>query len=148
MNRKSAPQKTIVEIQRTGEWGKVEYRHRLSCGHTEVRKRASSAPKIACTWCVVAEEKQRELKALTVVPPPVPDEQVWDFFDSGVADELSIAKMRSDIASVIGCENDNIEVVSSVGDDGVLRINYVTIFLDSQQAEVLASRAHRQIYGN
>jgi hypothetical protein len=144
MNRKSAPQKTIVEIQRTGEWGKVEYRHRLSCGHTEVRKRASATPKIACTWCVVAEEKQKELKALTVVPPPVLDEQVWDFFDSSVADELSIAKMRSDIASVIGCENENIEVVSSVDDDGVLRLNYVTIFLDAQQAEVLASKARRQ----
>ena len=71
-----------------------------------------------------------------------------DFFDSGVADELSIARMRSDIASIIGCENDNIEVVSSVGDDSILRINYVTIFLDAQQAEVLASRARRQSDNN
>lgn len=140
VNRKSAPQQTILSIDRKGEWGKVEYHHRLRCGHTEVRKRSSTAPKIACTWCVVATEKQRELKALTVVPPPMPDEQVWDFYDTAVADELSIAELRSSIASAVGCPNDNIEVISSIDDDGVLRINYVSIFLDAGQAEVLASR--------
>lgn len=144
VNRKSAPQQSILAIDRKGQWGKVEYHHRLQCGHTEVRKRASSAPRIACTWCVVAEEKQRELRALTVVPPPVPDEQVWEFFDTAVADELSIAELRSNIASVVGCSNENIEVVSSFDDNDVLRINYVTIFLDAGQAELLGSRALRQ----
>lgn len=143
INKKSAPQSEIIEIKRLGEWGKLEYHHRLACGHTEVRKRPSKAPKIACTWCVVATEKQRELRALTVVSPPVEYEQVWDFYDDVAVDEITIANVRSGVASAIGCPQESVEVVSSVDEDGNLRINYVTVVLDYEQAKKLsASRAN------
>jgi hypothetical protein len=143
INKKSAPQNEIIEIKRLGEWGKLEYHHRLACGHTEVRKRPSKAPKIACTWCVVATEKQRELRALTVVSPPVEYEQVWDFYDDVAVDEITIANVRSGVASAIGCPQESVEVVSSVDEDGNLRINYVTVVLDYEQAKKLsASRAN------
>lgn len=143
VNKKSAPQNEIIEIKRLGEWGKLEYHHRLACGHTEVRKRPSKAPKIACTWCVVATEKQRELRALTVVSPPVEYEQVWDFYDDVAVDEITIANVRSGVASAIGCPQESVEVVSSVDEDGNLRINYVTVVLDYEQAKKLsASRAN------
>lgn len=145
INKKSAPQHEIIEIKRLGEWGKLEYHHRLSCGHTEVRKRPSKAPKIACTWCVVAEEKQRELKVLTVVSPPVEYEQVWDFFDPISVDEIVIANIRSGVANFIGCEQESVEVISSVDDEGNLRVNYVTVILDLEQAKRISDSAKKTI---
>ena len=139
INKKSAPQNEIIEIKRLGEWGKLEYHHRLSCGHTEVRKRPSKAPKIACTWCVIATEKQRELRALTVISPPVEYEQVWDFYDDVAVDEITIANVRSNVASAIGCPQESVEVISSVDEDGNLRINYVTVILDYAQAKKLST---------
>lgn len=138
VNKKSAPQHEILEIKRVGEWGKLEYHHRLSCGHVEVRKRPSKAPQIACAWCVVAVEKQKELKALTIIQPPVLEE-VWDFYDETFVDEVRVADIRSGVANVLGCPQENIEVVSSVGEDGNLRVNYVSIFLDFNQVEKLLS---------
>ncbi len=137
VNKKSAPQHDILEIKRVGEWGKLEYHHRLTCGHVEVRKRPSKAPRIACAWCVVASEKQRELKALTIVQPPVVEE-VWDFYDETVVDEVMVANLRSGVASALGCPQENIEVVATVDEDGNLRVNYVSVFLDYPQAQKLA----------
>jgi hypothetical protein len=62
VNKKSAPQKHVVSIDRVGEWGKRVYHHKLECGHVEIRNRASTAPKIACTWCVIGEQKGKEFK--------------------------------------------------------------------------------------
>jgi hypothetical protein len=143
INRKSAPQKEVVDIARSGEWGKVEYRHRLSCGHVESRKRPSKSPKIACTWCVVASEKERELRSLVVTPPPIQTDEVWDFYDQSSVDEITISSMRSDIASALGCDQDGVEVVASYSEDGKLRINYVTIFLDAEQAERIAAKGKK-----
>jgi hypothetical protein len=138
VNKKSAPQHDILEIKRVGEWGKLEYHHRLTCGHVEVRKRPSKAPRIACAWCVVASEKQRELKALTIVQPPVLEE-VWDFYDDSVVDEVMVADLRSGVANALGCPQENVEVVATIDDDGNLRVNYVSVFLDYSQAKNIAS---------
>lgn len=138
VNKKSAPQHDILEIKRVGEWGKLEYHHRLSCGHTEIRKRPSKAPKIACAWCVIASDKQRELKALTIIQPPIVEE-VWDFYDDTVVDEVRLANLRSGVAYALGCSQENIEVVASIDDDGNLRVNYVSVFLDYEQAQKLAN---------
>lgn len=134
VNKKSAPQKQVLEIVRVGQWGKVEYQHVLDCGHVEVRKRPSKTDKIACAWCVVASEKQRELKTLTVIQPPITEEP-WDFYDDVAVDEIRLAKTRSDLAHVLGCPQESIEIVSSVDEDGNLSVNYVSIFLDFGQAE-------------
>lgn len=134
VNKKSAPQKQVLEIVKVGQWGKVEYQHILDCGHVEVRKRPSKTDKIACAWCVVASEKQRELKTLTVVPPPVIEEP-WDFYDDGAVDEIRLAKTRSALAHIFGCPQESIEIVSSVDENGQLTVNYVSIFLDLGQAE-------------
>jgi len=127
INKKSAPQKNIVSIDKQGAWGDVSYYHKLDCGHIEVRKRASTAPKIG-------EEKGRELKALTIIQPPTLEE-VWDFYDDSINEEVNVAKLRAGIASAIGCPQDSIEVISEVGEDNVLRVNYVTIFLDIELAK-------------
>lgn len=137
VNKKSAPQHEILEIKRVGEWGKLEYHHRLACGHVEVRKRPSRAPRIACAWCVVASEKQRELKALTIIQPPVVEE-VWDFYDDTVVDEVMVANLKSGVASALGCPQEGVEVVATVDEENNLRVNYVSIFLDYEQAKKIA----------
>ncbi len=134
VNKKSAPQKKIVSIDKQGGWGDVSYYHKLECGHIEVRKRASTAPKIACTWCVIGEEKGKELKALTIIQPPTLEE-VWDFYDENVGEEVDMAQLRAGISSAIGCPQDSVEIVAEVGEDNILRVSYVTIFLDLELAK-------------
>jgi len=134
VNKKSAPQKIIVSIDRKGGWGDVSYHHKLECGHIEVRKRASTAPQIACTWCVIGEEKGKELRALTIVQPPT-IEEVWDFYDESVNEEVNVAELRAGIASAIGCPQDSVEVISEINENNVLRVNYVRIFLDIELAK-------------
>jgi len=139
INKKSAPQKLIVSIDKQGAWGEVSYYHKLECGHIEVRKRASSAPKIACTWCVIGEEKGRELKALTIVQPPTLEE-VWDFYDETTSEEVDVAKLRAGVASAVGCAQESVEVVSIVDEENILRVSYVTVFLDFETAKRIAEK--------
>ena len=137
VNKKSAPQKKIVSIDKQGEWGDVSYYHKLECGHIEVRKRASTAPKIACTWCVVGEEKGKELRALTLVQPPTLEE-VWDFYDTTINEEVDIAQLRAGLASAIGCPQDSVEVVAEVTENNLLKVMYVNVFLDLETAKRIA----------
>lgn len=137
VNKKSAPQKKIISIDKQGGWGDVSYYHKLECGHIEVRKRASTAPKIACTWCVLGEEKGKELRALTLVQPPTLEE-VWDFYDSTINEEVDIAQLRAGLASAIGCPQDSVEVVAEVVENNVLKVMYVNVFLDLETAKRIA----------
>lgn len=138
MNLKKAPQKEILSIDRTGSWGKVEYRHRLACGHTEVRKRPSSAPKIACSWCVVAEEKQKELESLAVVvmPVDVPPEEPW--YDPDAEHDIDAGRLRAGLVLALGVPPESVEVVSEVGDSGDLEARYVVVFMDLSTARRIA----------
>ena len=143
VNRKSAPQREVLSIERTGSWGKVEYRHRLACGHTDVRKRPSSAPKIACTLCVVAEAKAVELRALTQPRKqefePLPDSP--DVVADDIAEaELEIQKLRGALASFLSCSPEAIDVVMEVDDEGKLEAQYVHIFLDIYTAKNVVAK--------
>lgn len=139
MNLKKAPQKEILSIDRTGSWGKVEYRHRLTCGHTEVRKRPSTAPKIACSWCVVAEEKQKELQVLATIEPSVVDvplEEPW--YDADTEHDVDAGRLRAGLVLALGLSPEAVEVVSEVGDDGELEARYVVVFMDLSTAKRIA----------
>lgn len=138
INKKSAPQKTVTNIERVGSWGGVEYQHKLECGHVEIRKRPAKTEQIACTWCVVAKQTEQQLRTLTVVPPPT-TEELWDFYDQDVVDEVSIARMQSALASTFGCLNESVEIVSSVDDNGRLVVNYATILLDYEQIKKIVA---------
>ena len=140
VNKKSAPQKNIVSIEKQGGWGDVSYYHKLECGHIEIRKRASTAPKIACTWCVIGEQKGKELRALTIVQPPTLEE-VWDFYDETTSEEVDVAKLRAGVANAVGCAQESVEVVSVVDEDNVLRVSYVTVFLDFETAKRIADKS-------
>lgn len=141
MNLKKAPQREVLSIERTGSWGNVEYRHRLACGHTEIRKRPSPKEKIACSWCVVAQEKNEELVALASRPEPQAQYEVpleIAVYDPDIANEVDAGLLRAGLVAALGCPTESVEVVLEVGDDGVLAARYVVIFLDLATARRIA----------
>lgn len=140
MNLKKAPQKEVLSIDRTGEWGKVEYHHRLSCGHTEMRKRPSTAPKIACSWCVVAGEKQEELRALAIRETVMTEVPLDDIvvYDDDFEHEIDAGRLRAGLVSALGVQPEAVEVVSEVDESGDLSARYVVLFLDLSTASRLA----------
>lgn len=140
INLKKAPQREILSIDRRGEWGKVEYDHRLSCGHTETRKRPSTAPKIACSWCVIAVAKDEELKSLAVRETVITEVPLDDFvtYDEDALHDVDAGRLRAGLVSALGVPPESVEVVSEVGDDGSLSTSYVVVFMDLSTATRLA----------
>lgn len=136
MSKKQAPQQTVVSISRYGEWGKVEYAHKLECGHTEIRKRATRAPKIACEQCVKANAAKQMLSKF--VPVKVEDDFSWeDEIASSIAKiEQDIGRLRAGIASRFNIGPESIDVVTEETEEGA-HVSYVVIVLDAEQASYL-----------
>lgn len=131
ISRKAAPKQEVLEIERVGEWGKVTYRHRLVCGHTDVRKRPAPASHIACMMCLY--ERERPTPALPQVVAPLGDAD-FDVFDAYAGSEQNAARVQAGIATRFGVSNDAVDVVT----DAFGRISYVLVFLDAATAERLA----------
>lgn len=138
MSKKQAPQQTVVSISRYGEWGKVEYAHRLECGHTEIRKRATRAPKIACEQCVKANAAKQMLSKF--VPVKVEDDFSWeDEIASSIAKiEQDIGRLRAGIASKFNIGPESIDVITEETEEGA-RVSYVVIILDAEQALLIGN---------
>jgi hypothetical protein len=141
ISRKKAPKRDVIEIVKAGQWGDLEYRHRLSCGHVEVRKRVAPAKQMACTWCVVAVEKEKDLRTL-VAPQPVRQVlvDVTDIIDDqndDLAAEESASRIQAGLSAALRVPLDAIDVV--LGDeDGQLQLAYVVVFLTAKDAARLA----------
>lgn len=146
INKKAAPQRAVLEISRSGSWGKVEYAHRLECGHTEFRKRALSTDKIACTLCVKAQIARDTLTEIAKVATVEYAEPVWiDEIASDIASsETDIGKLRASLSSVLGLSPEAIDVVAEHGEEG-LQISYVVVFMDAEQAIRIAGRSKAEI---
>jgi hypothetical protein len=123
---RKAPRQDVVQITREGAWGKVEYRHLLSCGHTETRARAASTPKLACAWCLRAVKKDGEMKALTAgaVPTDIDDNVKF------VEEEIDISKMKAAIASKFKIPLEAIDIVAT-DISGNLVVKHALVFLSS-----------------
>lgn len=123
--RRRSPRRKVVEIKRIGAWGDVSYHHVLSCGHTEIRKRSSSTPELACAWCLRAETKNEEIKALTRMRPVrTEDEALAD-------DEVKIERTRAALASRFAIPIDAVDVLAE-DISGELIIRSATIFLSAK----------------
>jgi hypothetical protein len=142
INKKSAPQRAVLEISRSGSWGKVEYAHRLECGHTEYRKRALTTGKIACTLCVKAKVAEATLTEIAKIASVEYAEPVWiDEIASDIATaETDIGKLRASLASSLDVSPEAIDVVSEQNENG-LEVSYVVVFLDAEQANRIAGRS-------
>lgn len=143
INKKAAPQQNVLEISRSGSWGKVQYAHRLECGHTEYRKRALTTVKIACTYCVKAQQASESFAEIAKVAATEYAEPVWlDEISSNIAtSEIGIGKLRASLALKFGLSPEAIDVISEETDKG-LAISYVVIFVDAEQAIRLAGASN------
>lgn len=128
VERRQAPKQKILYINRVGAWGKVRYEHKLACGHSELLPRASTAKKIACMWCVKAQEKDEELKKL--ISPQKNSSQILDMDEFMSQDEMQVNRTRASIAAMLQIPVDAVGIVSTdVG--GRLVVKSAYIFLSS-----------------
>ena len=127
-----APRKAVVEIRKTGSWGNIVYHHVLECGHIEKKPRASSSPKLACVWCLRAEQAEKHLEVLSL---PAPRAFVTDE-DSASAESL-IMSAQATIASRLGVNSDAVDIVLH-DVNGLLEIKYATVFLSANEVRKIA----------
>jgi len=124
--RRKAPRRAIVSIEKIGAWGHLTYQHKLSCGHIDVRKRKASSSDIACMWCLRAKEKQVELKSFTA-----PSSMNVFYEDDLAEQETRIEKTRAAIASRIGVPMEAVDVASE-DINGQLVIRSAVVYLSSR----------------
>lgn len=141
VNNRKAPRRTVLWIDKTGSWGNYTYRHGLECGHVEVRKRASSAPKIACPACVRAEAKGNELRSLIATPQRQVLVEVDDIIalEDDHLVEVEAGRLRGALATTLGVSQEAIDVVMA-DVDGRLTVASVVVFLSGLDATRLANQ--------
>lgn len=140
VNRKSAPRQHIEKIEREGAWGRVEYLHYLSCGHTEKRKRPATTEVMACSWCVIAEEKGKQLASLAT---RLPDSPAHDDFRDPLGSliavtEKEVAKLRAEIAGKFGFPVDYVDVAVE-DEEGVMSVSYAIILIPASDIHTIIS---------
>lgn len=124
--RRRAPKRLVVGIERTGRWGQVTYRHKLSCGHIESRPRAATSQTLACAWCLRSEAVDAEMKALTQPQKPQHIKEEQSIVDL----EMSVEKLRAGIASKFSVPVDAVDI--SVQDiSGEMVITSAIVFLSA-----------------
>lgn len=138
MGKRQAPKREIKEIRRTGAWGKIQYEHILECGHTERLPRASRAIRIACSWCVKAEQKDAELRALVPQVRTIADD-FDDFDDDLSSDEIEVSRTRASLASILGIPLEAVEVVA-IATRGVLEIRSAYIFMSASDIRKIINK--------
>lgn len=127
-----APRRQVVEIRKTGSWGNVVYQHVLECGHIEKRPRATSAPKLACVWCLRSESKQKEMEALSL---PAPRSFINDEDTASI--ESAIMSAQATIASKLGVDIDAVDIATK-DVNGILEIKHATVFLTARDVRNIA----------
>lgn len=130
----------MLEVVKVGDWGEVVYHHRLGCGHTETRKRQSSATHIACSGCVVAREfAQNGLSrpaAVEVAGLPVDDDQA--ILDEIGTVESEAQRIAAGLAAKFGVSTEAVDVAISA-QGGRAEVAYAVVFLDATTARRLSN---------
>lgn len=128
-DHRKAPRRQILNVTKSGSWGNVAYHHELSCGHTEIRKRAATGD-IACAWCFRAKQRDAEMKSLVRGPILLTDEP-----DLGL-EEMRIDKTRATLSSRFGIPLDAVDVMAE-DINGKLVIKNAVIYLSALDVEKL-----------
>jgi hypothetical protein len=135
-HRKS-PRRSVERIERIGNWGTVKYHHHLECGHIEIRPRASTAPKIACVWCLKATERDAEWKNPGAIDKNSVISLDYDL-DMG-QDEIRIEGTRAALSRELSIPPDAIDIVA-VDAGGTLEIQSALVFLSSDDVKRITKR--------
>jgi hypothetical protein len=141
VNKKSAPRRDVLQIEKIGPWGRVEYHHLLSCGHTDIRKRIAPTKVIACALCVVAEDQAKTMTSIATTRPAPPNNE--DFLDPTgsrlAVTESKIAKIRAEVASHFQVQVDAVDIATT-DEDGELKLSYGLVFLSVQEIEDIVTK--------
>ena len=138
MSLKAAPRRDIVDVVRVGDWGDVSYKHRLSCGHVEERKRPAKTSQVACSSCLLAKNFDPVERAVVPALPPE-DDYHYDPVQAEIAYvEGQAGRIKAGLAGKFGVELDSVDVV--IGErDGAMRVISAVVYLDGDQAKRLSS---------
>ena len=124
---RKAPRRSVVAINRLGNWGAVRYEHKLECGHIEIRPRASTAPKLACVGCLKAKAFSSEIEALVKKNE---SNQIIEIDENYASNESLINSIRASIASYFKVDSNDVDVICT-DINGELKIQCATVFLSS-----------------
>ena len=134
INKKTAPQNTVVDIIRKGQWGDVVYLHKLSCGHMEPRKRPAKTDKIACSMCVKASTFTK--MSAEFVRTGVGYEGYEDIEIQENESEIALSSLQDEVSRMTVCiakklkvSPDDITIYIEESDEGP-NISGGSIFLD------------------
>ena len=132
---RKAPRRRIEEIERVGNWGSVKYHHLLECGHTEIRARASRAPKLGCAWCLRMEAKASEMEALAIQY-----REPLDYDERLSHNEIQVARLQGSLAKALGVPTEAVDlVVTEKGGD--LTVESSVVYLSPRDIDRMP-RAH------
>lgn len=129
-DHRKAPRRKILTVTKTGSWGNVTYRHELSCGHIETRKRAATSEDIACAWCFRTRQKNSEMKALVRGPFSLVEEPDLSL------EEMRIDKTKAALSTRFNVPLDAVDVVAE-DINGKLVIKNAVIYLSPLDVEKL-----------
>ena len=130
---RKAPRRKVLEISRVGAWGNVQYQHKLECGHTESRPRATRSPKLACAWCLRADAKDAELKSLAQTA----DDLFADVDEN--QEEIIARETQALIAAKFGIPNDAVSL-SIEFRAGRLVVTNAVVFLEAGDVRRLTNK--------
>ena len=126
---RKAPRRKVEGIERTGNWGSVKYHHLLECGHTEIRTRASRAPKLGCAWCLRTEVKATEMAALAITYP-----KPLDYDERLGHNEIQVARLQGSLAKALGVPTEAVDlIVTEKGGD--LIVESAVIYLSPRDID-------------
>ena len=141
---KKAPRRQVVEVERTGDWGEVVYKHNLTCGHSEFRKRKSPKTHIACLGCHRASEFEETLRSVQPRVEPIETPSLlpeWTVVEETASAEADIERLRAAIASHLGIPPDSVDVVTSQQTSN-LEVSYVLAFIEANAAFRILRKTH------
>lgn len=132
VSRKQAPRQLVVEVERVGAWGDVTYRHRLACGHVEVRKRPAPADHISCMFCLHERERPAP-KTSDAALQWLPETEFVEF-DVFSSYETDASRLQASLAAKLGVANNAVNV--HVNHAGV--VMWVSVVLTAEESARLA----------
>lgn len=145
VNLKKAPRRAIKEISRIGSWGRVEYHHKLECGHIEVRKRANSTGIMACTGCVLSEQYERRAPKVRENDEHVGSDLSYDILDQ-LGSELAINEgtaqfLKAELAVRFNVPVEAIEVALDIDEMGQQSLSGAYILLSADEVIRIINQA-------